>query len=453
VGDLLKKLLKRIGINGAIAYTILSRVIQAGGGIIALFFIARNLSVYEQGYYYTFASLIGIQVFFELGLSTIITQYTAHEFAHLSMPDGKTLIGDDYYKSRLGSLLQFCVKWFGIISIILLAALIAVGFLFFLYFNKNSADIEWQKPWVILCLSTALNLFIDPLLAFYDGLGEVKDMAKVRLIQKLSNLVFLILFFSLGFKLYSSALASLLSIIINYLQVVFSRRKDILLLIWKQKTEWKIDYFKEIFPYQWRIAVSWISGYFIYQFFNPVLFATEGAVVAGQMGLTIQILNGVNAIVMSWVTTKIPLFSNLVSVKNYAELDYTFNSTLKRVSVLYIGFLIGFIMCVWLLKQFQLPYFNRFLPLMPTVMMSVIFFMNQIIFSWATYIRCHKVEPYLMFSIISAVLTSLSTVFLGKYFGLNGIVTGYFFITIASFILSYSIFKKNKTLLHAVSAV
>ena len=34
-------------------------------------------------------------------------------------------------------------------------------------------------------------------------------------------------------------------------------------------------------------------GYFIFQLFNPVLFATEGAVVAGQMGMTLAALNGI----------------------------------------------------------------------------------------------------------------------------------------------------------------
>ena len=43
-----------------------------------------------------------------------------------------------------------------------------------------------------------------------------------------------------------------------------------------------ISYMKEIFPNQWKIALSWVSGYFIFHFFNPVLFA-EGPVVAGQM--------------------------------------------------------------------------------------------------------------------------------------------------------------------------
>lgn len=61
--SLIKKGSNIIGIDGAIAFTILSRIIQAGGGIITLIFIAKCLTKVEQGYYYTFGSILAIQIF------------------------------------------------------------------------------------------------------------------------------------------------------------------------------------------------------------------------------------------------------------------------------------------------------------------------------------------------------------------------------------------------------
>lgn len=55
--------------------------------------IARFLSPAE-GYYYTYASLIALQMVFELGFSQVIMQLTSHERTHLSIePDG-TVTGD-----------------------------------------------------------------------------------------------------------------------------------------------------------------------------------------------------------------------------------------------------------------------------------------------------------------------------------------------------------------------
>jgi len=128
--SIIKQRIVSLGLNPAIGLTILTRLIQVGGNLVSIIFIAKYLSADEQGYYYTFASILAIQIFFELGLSGIITQYTAHEFAHLTR-EGNEITGDGYYKSRLSSLLRFCVKWFGIISFLLLIALVFAGFYFF----------------------------------------------------------------------------------------------------------------------------------------------------------------------------------------------------------------------------------------------------------------------------------------------------------------------------------
>jgi hypothetical protein len=424
-----KKALSKIGIDGAVGFTILTRAIQGGGGLIAIIFITKFLSRAEQGYYYTFASILAIQVFFELGLSGILTQYTAHEFAYLAWDENLTLTGENYYKSRLSSLLRFCVKWFGIISICLFFILIVVGFYFFKNYNNN-LNIEWQGPWIVLCLTTSLNLFIDPLLAFFDGLNQVKPIAKLRLFQKAANIIFLFLFFLLGFKLYAAGLASLCAIIINYLQIIFSDKIKMLKVIWLAKNEWVINYYTEIFPYQWRIAISWISGYFIFQLFNPVLFATEGPIVAGQMGMTIAVITGVASISMSWITTKIPLLSTFIAKKDYKNLDDTFQKIFINSIGINVFFMTVVIILVQVARYYDMAIGNRFLSFVPLVFMCTASLANQAIFALATYLRCHKKEPMLALSIAMGILVCTSTMVFGEKFGVYGITTGYVALTL-----------------------
>jgi len=443
-----KKQLFKIGIDGAIAFTILTRLIQAAGGVISIVFIARFLTIDEQGYYYTFTSIIAIQLFFELGLSGIITQYAAHEFAHLAWTGEHELTGDEYYKSRLSSLLRFCVKWFAVISIIFFFILLASGYYFFSNFNKMN-HVEWEKPWFILSLATALNLFIDPLLAFFEGIGQIKDMSKVRLVQKTSFIIFLFIFFATGFKLYSSAVASLLAIVINYIQIISPKRIKLLKTIWRSKSEWVIHYLKEIFPYQWRIAVGFVSGYFIYQLFNPILFATEGPVVAGQFGMSLQALTGITSLSMSWITTKVPTLSQYIAKKNYTALDELFNKTLKSILITSGALFLLFNIGVYVLNLTDFALINRFMAPLPTAILTITIFSNQLIFSWATYLRCHKSEPFMGLQVVSALLVSISTVILGEKFGLLGIVGGYAFITIfVGVIWSYSLFVNKKRQWH-----
>jgi O-antigen/teichoic acid export membrane protein len=445
----LKSILHKVGIDGAVGYTILTRGLQAGGGLISILFIARYLSADEQGYFYTFGSLLAIQIFFELGLSGIITQYTAHEFAHLKWEKEHELIGDIIYKSRLSSLLRFFSKWFLMISGVLFVALVIIGFHFFSKYGKG-ITVEWKGPWIILSLATVMNLFIDPVLAFFDGLGRVKDMAQVRLIQKSSNILFLFLFLLLGFKLYSSPLASLLSILINYIQVFLTKRVRLLKAIWASRNQWVISYMKEIFPFQWKIAVSWIGGYFIFQLFNPILFATEGPVVAGQMGMTMAALNGMIAISISWLTTKVPLFSGLIANNDFLKLDEAFDKMLKGLIIVSFFLLAGFNIVVWFWEARHLPYSNRFLPVWPTFLLSLAFFLNQFTTSWATYLRCHKKEPFLIQTIVVSILSGASILIFGKEFGLMGMVYSYsFMIGIVSTTWGYVIFITKKHKWHA----
>jgi len=51
--------------------------------------IARFLTPSEQGYYYTFNSLVALQIVFELGFSFVILQLAAHERAQLSFLPGR----------------------------------------------------------------------------------------------------------------------------------------------------------------------------------------------------------------------------------------------------------------------------------------------------------------------------------------------------------------------------
>jgi len=68
---------------------------------------------------------------------------------------------------------------------------------------------------------------------------------------------------------------------------------------------------------------------------------------------------------------------------------------------------------------------------------------------WATYLRCHKKEPFLIQAIVIGILTASSTILTAKYIGIEGVVIGYVSIVIfASLPISYYIFITKKKLYH-----
>lgn len=433
--NLIKTFARKIGMDGAIAYSSAARVFQAFAGVISIFFIATFLTGEEQGFFYTFGSILAIQVFFELGFTGIMTQYVAHEAAHLSLNHFNEYEGDDRYKSRLSYLIKFCLKWYTVIAIAFFVIVNIIGVIYFERYDISAGSVSWFYPWILLSFSTAIKLFQSPFTAIYQGLGKVKEMNRIIFYQQLIIPISQWILFACGLKLYVIGISSLLGVIVWCAFVLGSDLWPLFTKLLKLTITERVSYMKEIFPYQWKIALSWISGYFIFQLFNPVLFATEGAVIAGQMGMTLQVLNAIQAFAFSWQNTKVPYYSGLIALKNYKQLDIVFNKTLKQMMLVCCALIIMMIIVLKYLDYSALQFggtvlSERFLGILPTLLLSATVIANQYITSWATYLRCHKQEPFLVNSVVLGVLCCLSTFIFGRLYGLYGIVIGYSVLTI-----------------------
>lgn len=446
--EVIKRISSKFGIDGAIGYSSIARIIQAAGGAVTVFFIAAFLDKNEQGFYYTFGSILALQIFFELGLGGIIIQYVAHEAAHLSR-NGKIVNGSEFHISRISSLFKLFIRWYGIISIIFFVAVLFGGICFFKDDSNGTYNtVSWMYPWIILSTASAVNLLLSPLIAFIEGIGDVKAVAKMRFYIQCLTIFAVWTTLVLGGKLYASAVAAVINLII-IIYFIFHNYKALISQLWKHNVTQAISYKNEIFPYQWRIALSWISGYFIFQLFNPVLFKFCGPAVAGQMGMTLTALNGILSLTLNWTTTKVPLWSGYISLQRYDDLDDSYRSNLRNSSYVCLGALTLFWVFLSLLEILNIPLYLRFLPIWLSVILGCTIFFNNIINMWATYLRCHKKEPFMIQAIIVGLCCACSTIILGKYFGVDGVVIGYTLIVIfISLPLSYYIFKTKRKEYH-----
>lgn len=447
---LIKNIAHKIGVDKSIAYSSGARIVQAFTGLLSIFFVAQFLTKDEQGYYYTFGSIIAIQVFFELGLTNIITQYVAHEASHLSWKTSTELEGDEKHHSRLAHLLRFSVKWYAIIGIIFFCVLLCAGVWFFGSYStsKDNDTVSWFIPWILVSIGTVSALFISPLMAIIMGLDKVKEVMKMRFYQQLIIPFSTWLGLIIGFHLYVLGIASLLSVIYVIFFGFCTELKPTIHNLWRKEITHRVSYKKEILPFQWKIALSWLSGYFIFQLFNPVLFATQGAIVAGQMGMTLAVLNGINSFSYSWINTKVPLFSKLIARKEFLSLDKIFKTTQIQMVGICIAMLLIMFLGILGLRIFNFPLGNRFLPIWPIIFLMVALIINQIVGGWATYLRCHKKEPLLWYSIVLGISCAISTIVLGKLYGALGMTAGYCFIIFITSFWAYYIYINCKLKWH-----
>lgn len=441
----IKNTLTKIGVDRAVIYTIIWRVVSALGGIGSIFFITNYLSGSEQGYFYTFSSLISLQFFFELGFAYLITPFVAHENSLLVWLTKSELNGPEKNISRLSSLLRFTVKWFSILSLFAFITTSTVGYVFFNYYHERNIQVNWLIPYLLLCFVSSASLNTIPILAYFEGLGKIQEVVKIRLLQQVVYLSLLFTFFISGFKLYASPLASIIGFLVVLIYILTADRIAILKNIWYKLNKWTIPYKEEIFPLQWRIAVSLIGSYLMYQLFNPILFAFDGPVAAGQMGLSLAAFTGIFFISFALINTRQPLFSGLAAQNNIRELNRIHRNALLSstcINFLLNGVLITF---VWICNINDVPIAQKFLPILPLTLLSIGMLAINIISGMGAYFRAFKKEPFFLLFIVLAIANSLLCLIFGRLAGAIGITVAFSILAIfLGLTWAIIIFKKEK---------
>jgi len=441
---LINKLLNYLGIDGAIFYTSLGRILQGLGGIITLILISKFMSKEEQGFYYTFMSVLALQMFFELGLNGILSQFVAHEMAFLRVVDNDHLEGEENNLSRLTSIFHFTIKWYSFFSILLITVLIVVGFFYFHRYAANSYNIHWQMPWLLLSIFTGLNLFLSPITSILYAICKVKDITRFQMLQQLFVMFSVWIALLLEIKLYVliiNVVANILFLIVYF----YSHYRKLLKNILLHPITNKIDYWKEIFPYQWKIALSTISNYFVFQCFTPITFAFYGAVVAGQMGMSLMLSNSIYPLVASWCVTKVPLWSSLVARKEFVQLTNSLKTVVKQSIAISLFVISVALTIIYIAYLFKIPIVQRILPVELCAILFLAIPFNLVINAWATYLRCNKKDPFMIQAVMGGIFIFLQAYLSAKYFDLPILIMGYTaLIAFINFPIAYAIFKTKK---------
>lgn len=413
----------RLGLDRAIAFTVLSRVWASGAGLVNVILIARFLTPAEQGYYYTFGSLVALQIIFELGFSFVILQMASHERAHLEIAPDQTISGDPKAHARLASVLQKAVRWYSAAAVLLAVFLLIAGSWFFSTHHHGGESVAWRIPWYSAAIAATMTFQIDPVLSFFEGCGFVSHVARLRFAQAATGSILAWTALGTHHGLFAPAMVILGNASVGLFWLA-RRRKMLFHLLRYRPGIHRVHWLREVWPFQWRIAISWLCGYFIYQLFNPVLFAYKGAVAAGQMGMSLSLVNALQAVAISWINTKAAPFGSMVARKDYSELDHHFFRALRQAVAVFVAGSIVIVLGVLYLNMRHFRFAERLLSPACIVALLLATASNVIVFGEALYLRAHKQEKFLLLSVLGALLISTSTYFLGKHFGAAGIVSG-----------------------------
>lgn len=444
----IKLLLKKIDIDSAVLFTLISKFWSVVTGPLTSVVIALHFTSVIQGFYFTFNTLLSLQIFIELGLGSVIQLFVSHEWSKLEISSQGKLHGDENSISRLRSISQLSVKWFIVGSIITMISLIFIGVYFFSTSSKLLEKSEWIYPWISLALLTGISIVFTPFWSILEGCNQLKKLYKFRVLQSVIFTFVLIVSIISGARLWAAPFASLFSMIssIFFLRTqYFSFFKDIIL---ENSSGPVINWRKDILPMQWRVAISWISNYFSFYLFTPILFKYQGASVAGKFGMSWNIALAIGSFSSSWMISRTPQFSILVAKKNYEQLDKLLWRMFKIILV--SGLLLSLLIwgSIYILSNSNMYFFKRItsrlldpIPFLFLLIGQLFFFIST---PFSTYLRAHKKEPLMFFSLFLGFTISIMAIIFSKYMSVHEVTLGYLIISIIAFPILIKIWASNR---------
>lgn len=437
----LVKLCKRLGLDQSVAWTLTTQGSRFFTGAVSMVLIVKFLTTEAQGFAYTFGSILGISVFLELGFSQNILQFAAHEFSKLQFDGKGRLAGDACAFSRFTSLGRLSFKYYAVASVGFFFAAVFGGLWFFSY--RNAVDFVWRVPWVIACVSSALALLLNPCWSLLQGCNQIAEIERFRFVNSLLGFFAMSCGLMMGGGLFAVVAPSVVNIIVSVFYLSW-RWKHFFRMFLDKPTADQVSWLREIWPFQWRIAISWISGYFIFSAITPVVFRVSGAAAAGRVGFTLQLLRTVCGLAASWSSTKIPLFGILVARREWEELAGVWRkATLMTVAVSAVG-CVGAIVAMYVIAIVAPSFSTRYSGTQVAVLLGTSLVLQNLISGYGYYLRAFKKEPFALLSVCQAALSFGMVLVLTLWLNEVGAAIGYLAATLATAMPAWIIFRRKR---------
>jgi hypothetical protein len=417
----------RLEVDQAVFYALCLRGWQFLAGPVSVVLIGWYFSPETQGFYYTFASLMALQSFFELGFSIVVINVSSHEWLNLRLDEHGQIAGDGDALSRLASLARLLFRWYGIVALLFLVLVGSGGEVFL---SRQAAPaVNWRGAWVWLVVIQSGMLWSLPFTVLLEGCGQMAIVNRYRLCGAVTANLAVWTSILLGAGLWAAVAVAagrwawdLILIAVRYRGFFLSLRH----VPTTAHVAWKTD----LWPMQWRLAIGGVVSYFAFSLFTPVMFDYHGPAVAGQMGMTWQLVTVVQAVALAWVQARTPLFGRLVAKQDYRELDRVFfRLTWISLAVVVAGAAaLGLV--VWGLYVCEFRLARRLLEPLPTALFLLAIVCYHFPNCQAFYLRAHKRDPLFMLSVVTSLLIGCGVWWFGGRYGPTGAASAYLAIVV-----------------------
>lgn len=412
-------------------------------GPIVMLLIPMFLTEVEQGYWYTIGSLSALSTFADLGFGTLVGQFSAHEFSKLRFDKNLRYEGEKNDIERIASLYKYVLKWALCVCVIAYPVIMGVGIA---VLNTHGEMSSWIIPWIIYMLAGGLSFIVRISLSFFEGCNLI---SKIQTNYTIAALVLTCV--TIGMLvgkcgLYALAIPSVISFLINFVLMLIVFRHAIIQLL-KTKVVHNYHWGRNFLSLIWKYAISWASGYFIFQIYTPLAFMVYDPVMAGKVGITMTLIQACFTIANTFNAMFVPKINIFVANREWGKAEGLCKKGLLLSMPLYVlGATI--IMLGLGLGQGRIALFDRFLPVTIVAVLIIAWFLQIPINTIATYGRAHKQEPFLVMSVVGSLFIFGSTVLIVFFLPINYIFAGFALSNVVSAVIFVMMYLKLKDKWH-----
>jgi hypothetical protein len=412
--------------NRAVSFSLAYRAWQGMAGLLTIPLVVHFLRPDTQGYYYTFASLVALQSFFELGLSIVISVFASHEWHRLVRDESGAITGDADSLSRLASLARFVFAYFGFAS---LGFLFIAGTIGFYVLNKGDANtVNWIFPWILQISLASLILWLMPLLSLLEGCNQMARVARFRLAQSVISNAALWLSLAAGLQLWALPIYSgmMLLMLLGFLAI---RERSYFSQVLRAPTGERLSWKKDLLPMQWRLAIQGLFSYLSFPLFTIIVYLHGGSIEAGRMGMTLQILTGIQSFALVFLLARAPEFALLAASGAREELVARCRkAALRSVGVMAACCLLV-LLTLSLAQAMGVTQAGRVLSGASFATFAAGVVLTAPVQAIAVYLRAHKKELLTVVGVLGGLLYGSTAWLSGVRYGSTGIAVSYLAVT------------------------
>lgn len=374
---------------------------SGGAGLLAIAWLAtRRLSGAELGFFFTFLSLGAFVQLADFGLS------------YASLQTGGRLAGTNRLH-ELPAIARVVTRWVmwsaGLATIT--AALIGVAA--FTGRRAEAAGVAWQAPWIGYLASMFAVQALTPGIFLREGSGKVIQMWRLRLVQEWMGAASCLAALHYGAGLWSlCAYAAVRALVAG----VWLIAGDPLRSSDSSMTYSLAQWMREVWPFQWKIGLSGLSGFLIFRSFTPIVLMEKGSVAAGSFGLAVSLMNLLIAVGSAWPMSRAARYSTLAAAHRFEDLRREFPRTLWASTAALTAGTAAAIFVLMEARRLGFLFAMRLPDALTTTLILATAVVHHTVICLAVVLRAEGREPLLIPSVAGGIVT-VGTIWLAAHYG------------------------------------